>query len=124
MKGNKDKTVRALCSLMGTHKKEAAEILPFIAFFGKFLRPVYGGTTYARKKDFMWEREWRYASTEFRFRFKEKDVFIGLCPENQIAGFESKFAWLKFIDPRRNMKWYAEKLIEASKRAGLKQVMF
>jgi len=124
MKGNKDRTIRALCSLMETHQKEAAEILPFIAFFGKFLKPAYGGTTYGRTKDFMWEREWRYASTEFRFEFEEKDVFIGLCPENQIATFENKFPWLRFIDPRRNMKWYAEKLVDATKRARLKQVLF
>jgi len=123
-RGNKDNCVRALCSLMKTHEKEAAEILPFVSFFGRFLRPAYGGTTYKRKKDFLWEREWRYASPDFRFKFKEKDVFIGLCPDNQIGGLESKFSWLKFIDPRRNMKWYAEKLIEANKRAGLKQVMF
>jgi hypothetical protein len=123
-RGNKDKCIRALCSLMQTHKKEAAEILPFVSFFGKFLKPVYGGTTYRRSKDFMWEREWRYASAELRFKFNEKDVFIGLCPESQIARFESRFAWLKFIDPRRNMKWYAETLIEASKRARLKQVIF
>jgi hypothetical protein len=121
MMGNKDKTVEALCSLMKTHAKEAAGILPFVSFFGKFLKSVYGGTP-SRNKDFMWEREWRYSSRKFCFTFEKSDVFIGLCPDRQIGDFESRFQWLRFIDPRRNMKWYAEKLIEARKRARLKQI--
>jgi len=122
MMGNKDKTVEALCSLMKTHAKEAEGILPFVSFFGKFLKPSCGGTASKRMKDFMWEREWRYASRKFCFKFEKKDVFMGLCPDREISDFESRFQWLTFIDPRRNMKWYSEKLIEARKRARLKQI--
>ncbi len=124
VRGNKDKAVRALCSLIDTHERQALEIIPFISFFGKFLNPVYGGGTGARKKDFMWEREWRYTSRKFLFKFERKDVFIGLCPEGQIGRFESDFPWLRFIDPRQNLKWYAEKLLTAAKQTRLKQVLF
>jgi len=110
--------VEALCSLIKTHKREATKILPFIAIFGRMLSPLEG-TAQNRRIDFSWEREWRYASANRCFRFDRRDVFIGLCPDEETDYFESKFGWLSFIDPHRNVKWYAEKLLDAKKRSRL-----
>jgi hypothetical protein len=119
MKGDKDKMVEALCSLIETHKRQASRILPLIAVFGKFLSPL-GGSAQDREIDFTWEREWRYASRNRCFGFDQRDVFIGLCPDQEIGKFESQFGWVHFIDPRQNMKWYAESLLNAKKRSRLK----
>lgn len=52
--------------------------------------------------------------------FGAEDVFVGLCPDSQIVGFEAILPGVEFIDPLRNMKWYAEKLIRARQRFDLK----
>jgi hypothetical protein len=52
--------------------------------------------------------------------FSNEDVFIGLCPNDEIEEFENLFQPIGFIDPTRNMKWYATKLIEARQRLDLK----
>jgi hypothetical protein len=116
--GDKDDVVRALCSLIYSHSKAAMQILPFIAVFGKYFKPVRG-PYYEESIDFTWEREWRFVSADHQFRFDQEDVFIGLCPKDEIMHFESKFKWLKFIDPQRNVKWYAEKLVRARKDSHL-----
>lgn len=117
-KGDKDKVIRALCSLINSHPEEASEILPLVAVFGRFFRPVVGPSK-DKEVDFSWEREWRFVSKEHEFKFENNDVFIGLCPHNEIRHFEETFDWLKFIDPTRNIKWYAEKLVKARKEANL-----
>jgi hypothetical protein len=117
---DKDGLVRALCKLIKNNPNEAVQILPYIAIFGKRLAPAGGVSPYDDYLDFTWEREWRFASTTQTFNFEQDDVFIGLCPNDEIDYFEQKFRWLKFVDPRRNMKWYAERLIAARKRAELK----
>ena len=118
MKGDKDETIQALCSLIESNRTAAKKILPYIAIFGKKLNPV-GGTPQSGSIDFIWEREWRYASRSGALKFRETDLFIGLCPHNEIESFESQFPWLGFIDPQRNMKWYSEKLVAARKRSKL-----
>jgi hypothetical protein len=47
-------------------------------------------------------------------------VFVGLCPHDEIPFFDSLFPPVGFIDPTRNMKWYATKLIAARQRLDLK----
>lgn len=69
--------------------------------------------------DFTWEREWRHASSNKIFGFAIEDVFIGLCPHEEIDYFENRLPDLKFFDPRRNIKWYAEKLIKSRHRSGI-----
>jgi hypothetical protein len=120
MRGDQDDSVRALCSLIDTHPNEAARILPFVAVFGKLLSPL-GGTPRTKDLDFTWEREWRYACGEsFNFNFDHEDVFLGLCPHEEIRESEERFSWLKFIDPYRNIKWYSEKVLEVKETLGLK----
>ena len=119
MKGDKDEMIRALCSLIESNTPAAKKILPYIAVFGKKLDPM-GGTPQSGSIDFIWEREWRYASRNNELRFREGDVFIGLCPDDEIDYFKEQFPWLDFIDPRRNMKWYSEKLVDARHRSRLK----
>ncbi len=119
VKGDKDEVVQALCTLLDSHPRQAASILPFVSFFGRLLTPL-GGSSRTDEMDFTWEREWRYVSKRKHFKFKKSDVFVGLCPHSKIEDFESRFDWLQFIDPRRNMKWYADKLIAARKRSRLR----
>lgn len=127
---DKNALVQVLCGLIASNPTEAEKILPYISVFGKTLMPV-GGTPPNREIDFTWEREWRYASNEFLFRFEPADIFIGLCPHKDIEYFEREFGdefgllqddifhKLQFIDPRRNTKWYAEKLISARHRSDI-----
>jgi hypothetical protein len=117
--GDKDGLVEVLCGLIRRHRVEAAQILPYIAVFGRKLNPK-GGTPRGGKIDFTWEREWRYTSKDENFRFDKTDVFVGLCPHDEIQTFEKTIRWLKFIDPVRNMKWYAEKLLSRRRRLGRK----
>lgn len=117
-KGDKNEAIRALCTLIDTHPEEASEILPLVAVFGKYFRPVVGRAR-GDEIDFTWEREWRYTSKLQKFTFDQSDVFIGLCPNDEIKAFENKFKWLKFVDPMRNMKWYADKLVRARKQYDL-----
>ena len=118
MNGDMDDVVRAMCGLVYTQSAAAMRILPLVAVFGKFLRPIRG-PYYEENIDFTWEREWRFVSGTNEFRFDHDDVFMGLCPHDEIPYFESRFSWLRFIDPKRNIKWYAEKLVEARKSSQL-----
>jgi hypothetical protein len=123
MKGDQNDAVEALCSLIDTHPRVALKVTPFIALFGKLLSPM-GGTAQNRKRiDFTWEREWRYASRKPRFKFTRRDLFIGLCPDEDIDEFETEFKTqykpLRFIDPRRTLKWYAEQLLDAKDQSKL-----
>lgn len=119
IKGDKDSTVQALSEMIDSNRTAAAKVLPYVAIFGKKLSPM-GGTPRGGSVDFIWEREWRYAPKRGSFRFRETDLFIGLCPHDEIDDFEKQFKWLGFIDPRRNMKWYSEKLVAARQRSNLK----
>ena len=46
--------------------------------------------------DWHWEREWRFVGD---FVFELNKVHCGLCPENEISYFESKYSPVKFISP-------------------------
>jgi hypothetical protein len=117
--GDMDKAVRALCSISKDHPEEAAEILPLISVFGNRFTPP-GGTFQTKEVDFRWEREWRLPSMHCPLEFTSEDVFVGVCPHSEIDDFEKLFPKVGFIDPTRNMKWYATKLIKARQRLELK----
>ena len=46
--------------------------------------------------DFHWEREWRIVGN---LNFELEDVYLGLCPEQDIAYFEQTFRPVRFICP-------------------------
>lgn len=117
--GDKDAVVRALATLRKSHPKAAAQLLPLIAVFGAKLSPV-GGAASTGRVNFTWEREWRYALANGAFEFSRSDVFVGLCPHEEIRHFERLYSPVAFIDPRRNVRWYATKLVRARHRTGLK----
>jgi len=117
--GDKDNVFQVLGSLAKEHLQEAKYILPLIAVFGQKVTAA-NATKQNGKVDFSWEREWRYPHIHGDFDFNKEDVFIGLCPDNEITEFESIFSPIKFVDPRRNIKFYAIKLIEARERLQLK----
>lgn len=94
-------------------------MLPLISIFGKRLTPP-GADSKSGSVDFLWEREWRYPHSKGGFKFDLDDIFIGLCPHDEIEYFEDMMRGIDFVDPRRNMKWYAKKLIEARQKHDLK----
>jgi hypothetical protein len=94
--------------------------LPLIAVFGRKILPPRAQSVPEGRVDFRWEREWRYPYIEGAFAFDTDDVFIGLCPHDEIEYFKDLWPEIDFIDPRRNIKWYATQLIEARQRLDLK----
>lgn len=119
--GDKDGVLRVLCSLGESNKtkEESKKILPLIAFFGKHITPPNARAPKNGEHDFLWEREWRYPYICGNLVFTEEDVFVGLCPHEEIGQFEKQFSPIKFVDPIRNMKWYAPTLVESRKRLNL-----
>ncbi len=62
----------------------------------------------------------RYPASLADFEFVDEEVFCGLCPHDEIGEFEESYSPIRFIDPRREMKWYATALIECRQRLDLK----
>jgi hypothetical protein len=93
--------------------------LPLVAIFGKKITPP-GAFAAEGEVDFRWEREWRYVPINGPYQLVEDEIFMGLCPHNEIQRFERLWPPIKFIDPTRNKKWYATKLINARQRLNLK----
>lgn len=116
--GDKDALVRTLVALRRTNPDVAAQLLPLIAIFGSRLQPV-GARFTPGSVNFLWEREWRYPG-DGPFLFDNDDVFLGLCPHQNIDRLERSYRPIQFIDPRRNVKWYAPKLVRARRRLNLR----
>ncbi|OHB66644.1 MAG: hypothetical protein A2Y77_16005 [Planctomycetes bacterium RBG_13_62_9] len=115
-----DGVFKALFSLTDSLPDDAAKLLPLFAVFGQKIQAPGVPTRPEGTIDFVWEREWRYPSVCGDLAFSDADVFVGLCPHDEINDFEGRFPGIGFIDPQRNMKWYATKLIGARQRFGLK----
>lgn len=99
----------------------AKRILPLLDVIGRKVWPRGARPPTFEDYDFSWEREWRlpyHSNNELVFNLYE-DVFVGLCPHNEIKDFEDYFK-IPFVDPQYNMKWYSEKLIQARKNHGIK----
>lgn len=121
---DKNAVMQKLCDAL-IDNEEAAKILPLFANTGIKLTSPYSQIKQTEKVDFMWEREWRYPAVYNNLVIKDCDVFIGLCPHEEIDEFELRSSQIfgkkiGFIDPKRNMKWYATKLIERRKELGMK----
>jgi hypothetical protein len=118
--GDKDPIFQALCGLVETDRDAALEVLPLMSVFGERVRAPGAQQVPPGIVDFRWEREWRRPSARGPLEFDEEDIFIGLCAHKHIDRFEAVLPEIGFIDPRRNMKWYATKLIKARQRCDLK----
>ena len=118
-KNDKDLVFQALCGIVEKYPDQAKQILPLISVFGYKIKGPFAKAPEG-EIDFRWEREWRYPYIEGPFNFDVDDVFIGLCPHDEINYFEELFQPVAFIDPYRNMKWYATKLIDARQRLDMK----
>lgn len=116
---DKDPVMQALCSLIGSHPEVAEIFLPMISNFGQRITSP-NAAQQTTTVDFLWEREWRLPSRYGAFGFTSEDVFVGLCPHDEITKFEGYFPGVGFIDPLRSMSWYATKLIDARQRLNLK----
>jgi hypothetical protein len=55
--------------------------------------------------DFHWEREWRIVGN---LSFYLKDIYCGLCPEDDIREFECTYPEIKFISPH----WGINKILD------------
>lgn len=117
--GQMDAAIHGLCSLVQSHPHVAENVLPLIKVFGQKVTAP-GAATQTGVVDFNWEREWRLPHARSPFEFTVEDVFIGLCPHDRIREFEAAFPPCRFVDPRRNMKWYATKLVESRQRLDIK----
>ena len=53
-------------------------------------------TVCQERNDFHWEREWRVIGD---LEFDLKDIYCGLCPEDEISHFTDKYSSVKFISP-------------------------
>lgn len=62
--------------------------------------------------DFHWEREWRVVGD---LEFQLNDIYCGLCPEEYISHFESKYKPVIFISPYWGISKILDKLVNASK---------
>lgn len=119
---NSDQTqvIRDLCTLIETAPTTAEQVLPLISVFGNKITPPSSSSPSSGRIDFRWEREWRYPAYRGDFCFNADDVFIGICPHEEIKNFETIFPEVDFIDPTKNVKCYATKLIEARQRLKIK----
>jgi hypothetical protein len=118
--GTADPIFYGLFSLIATQPAAAERLLPLVSVFGQKVKPPGAVARPAGRVDFTWEREWRHPAALGAFAFAWDDVFCGFCPHDEIGHFQGKYAPIRFIDPRRNMKWYAKSLIESRQRLNLK----
>lgn len=89
----------------------AKKLLPLVSSFGPYIKGPQQSQRRKDTKNFLWEREWRLPYVWSPMNFSRKDdVYIGLCPDGEIEEFEQEFSEVKFIDPRINLKWYADKI--------------
>lgn len=109
--GDKHLLIKALVEASETNKVIREEFLPLLTMFGRKVDPGCGSSQKNNGVNFYWEREWRYPSCRGNFEFDWDDVCLGLCPHGRIQAFEQAFS-LTFIDPRRNLGYYPEKMIE------------
>jgi hypothetical protein len=98
-----------------TAPSAAARTLPLIAIVGRKVTAP-GAAPQTGSVDFSWERGWRFPAARGDLLFSGEDVFAGLCPHDEIAEFERLFPPVPFVDPRHNMRQYAQKLIESRER--------
>lgn len=118
--GDKDKVAQALFSLIKSHAEAAAKLLPLMSVFGQKIQAPSAASRSKGRVDFRWEREWRQPYAREGVAFGDDDVFIGLCPHDEITHFEHAYPAIRFVDPLRPMKWYASKLIDMRQRVDLK----
>lgn len=119
--GDKPALIRALAEMVDQNQGLARQILPFVAVFGSLLPPRGEGTPPTGRIDFLWEREWRWPAFNGNLQFDQADVFLGLCPHEEIDHFETLLPPIRFVDPARNMRWYSSELIEMRQRLNLTQ---
>jgi hypothetical protein len=117
--GDKAPVLRTIGELWQTAPAVAERLVPMMALCGNRVTPP-NAAPQAGTVDFIWEREWRFPFCYGELTFTAEDIFCGLCPEDEIDAFEALLPGVGFIDPRKNMKWFAGKLIEARQRLDLK----
>ena len=125
---DKDIALQGICSLINdsTYKNTIDKFLPLFAATGYKITAPGAKISSDYPIDFYWEREWRLPYVYGNLNLKPDLIFIGLCPHEKIQMFEeiaqtSFGVDIKFVDPQRNLKWYAKELIDARQRLNLKE---
>lgn len=62
--------------------------------------------------DFHWEREWRKVGD---LEFELINVYCGLCPEEEIEDFKSKYSTIPFISPKWGINKILDEMVKNSK---------
>ena len=118
--GNKAPILQQLFTLIQTTPQLAEQLLPLVSHFGQRVTAP-GAVQQGGSIDFSWEREWRLPFARGALAFNhEAEVFVALCPDEEIAAFEARYQGLPFIDPRRPLAWYAKKLLDRAQALGLR----
>ena len=118
--GDKAPLLREIGEMWQGSPEVAEKLIPMLALCGNRITPPGVALAQTGVVDFLWEREWRFPHCYGNLTFEPDDVFCGLCPEEEVDEFEALLPGVGFIDPRRNMKWFAKKLIDARQRLNLK----
>jgi hypothetical protein len=118
--GDMSSVAQDLFDVTRTSERTAQKLLPLFAVFGQKFRHPGAQEAPVGSVDFRWEREWRQPYYKGGVEFTEDDVFVGLCPDDEIPAFELLFPTIPFVDPRRPIKWYATKLIRSRQRLDIK----
>ena len=116
---DQDDVAALLFGLKTINDRAARKVLPLFAVFGQKIQAPNAAERPGGQVDFRWEREWRRPAYMGDLGFDQHDVFVGLCPHEEIDTFEQLWPEVRFVDPRRPMKWYATKLIQARERLGI-----
>lgn len=123
-RGNMDEVIQAIFSLKSSNSEAAKRILPLVSVFGRKIQPPGAEERPGGLIDWRWEREWRFPYCEGELAFSADDVFVGLCPHDKIDEMDAiaseSLQGVQFVDPTRNMKWYANRLIAARQRLDIK----
>lgn len=118
---DKSEILNEFCDCITSNPRAAEAILPLLSATGKLIKPRFGDRPHNDDISFYWEREWRFPFALGNFTIEHSDLFIGLCPHDEIDEFEKYYEELfdqkiLFIDPMRNIKYYSDKLANEIKR--------
>jgi len=112
---DKEPTLDLIADLVYTNIDIARELIPLLGFAGHYMNSSTPGI-----HDFQWEREWRYPAIKSDLKLSNSDIFIGLCPSDDIEEFEKLYPGILFIDPMFPLEYFATKLISCRKKHDMK----
>lgn len=125
---DKSTILKEFCDCIIANKSASEEILPLITSMGHPIAPPSGNVGLSGEFSFYWEREWRFPYAKGDLTIDLQDLFLGLCPHQEIDEFEcySRKIFgdiLYFVDPHRNIKYYSNKLLKIRDKLNSYQIV-